>query len=226
MLRYLVINPFYQPSYFCESEDHEMPGSSQHDFLAAELDPDLLSTPFRVQTNWHVITGASCSGKSTLIDQLADQGFRTFPEVGRQHIEKELANGRTLDEIREDRSKCTCQVYDMWVKLESGLGAAEVIFLDRGLPDSLSFYRFAGINPNEILPDCFHHRYASVFMLNRFPYQRDGVRAGDDATAAYFESWMSRDYSALGYSVVWVPVLSPEERLAFILERLSEGGLL
>jgi predicted ATPase len=58
-------------------------------------------------------------------------------------------------------------------------------------------------------------------MLNRFPYKRDGVRAGDDAYAAYFESWASRDYDALGYNVVWVPVLPPKERLAFVLERLS-----
>ncbi len=51
--------------------------SPQHDFLTTELDPDLLSTPFRVQTNWHVITGAACSGKTTLIDLLADKGFQT-----------------------------------------------------------------------------------------------------------------------------------------------------
>jgi predicted ATPase len=65
-----------------------------------------------------------------------------------------------------------------------------------------------------------------VFLLNRLPYQRDGVRAGDDATAAYFELWTLRDYSALGYNVVRVPVLPPEERLAFVLERLSESGLI
>ena len=203
-----------------------MADSSQNDFRATELDPDLLSTPFRVQTNWHVITGASCSGKTTLIDQLADKGLQTRPEVARQHFERELAKGRTIDEIREDRAILTCQVYDMWVKLESGLRAAEVNFLDRGLPHALAFYRFAGLNPNEILSDCFQHRYASVFILNLLPYQRDGVRTGDDATAAYFESWTARDYSALGYNVVRVPVLSPEERLAFVLERLSEQGLI
>jgi len=38
----------------------------QHDFRTTELDPDLVSTPFRVQTDWHVITGAPSSGKSTL----------------------------------------------------------------------------------------------------------------------------------------------------------------
>ena len=40
----------------------------QLDFRITELDPDLLSTPFDVQTNWHVITGAACCGKTTLID--------------------------------------------------------------------------------------------------------------------------------------------------------------
>jgi len=59
-----------------------MPDHSQHDFRTTELDPDLLSTPFGVQTNWHVITGAPCSGKSTLIDQLADREFQTVPEAG------------------------------------------------------------------------------------------------------------------------------------------------
>ena len=81
------------------------------------------------------------------------------------------------------------------------------------------------MDPNDILPDCFQFRYASVFMLNRLPYQQDGVRGGDDASAAYFESWMLRDYSALGYEVIRVPVLTPEERLIFILERLSESKL-
>ena len=185
------------------------------------LDSNLLSTPFKVQTNWHVITGASCSGKTTIINQLADKGFQTVPEVARQYFEKELAKGRTIDEIRKDRVAITNQVYDLWLKLNRQLRVTEVTFLDRGLPDALAFYRFAGLNPNEILPDCFQYRYASVFLLNRLPYQRDGVRAGDDATAAYFESWTLSDYSALGYNVVRVPVLPPEERLSFILERLA-----
>ena len=34
--------------------------------------------------------------------------------------------------------------------------------------------------------------------------------------------WHGRDYSALGYNVIRVPVLPPQERLAFVLERLSE----
>ena len=76
--------------------------SPQHGLRTTELDPDLLSTPFGVQTNWHVITGGPCSGKTTLVDQLADKGFRTVPETARLYIEKEMARGRTIDEIREN----------------------------------------------------------------------------------------------------------------------------
>ena len=203
-----------------------MPDRPQPDFRTTELDPHLLSTPFGVQTNWHVITGASISGKTTLIDLLADKGFQIFPEPGRQYFESELAKGRTIAEIRQDRAAMTRQIYDLWLNLNQGLQAAELTFLDRGLPDALAFYRFAGMDPNGILPDCFQHRYASVFILDRLPYQQDGIRGGDDTSAAYFDAWMERDYSALGYEAVRVPVLPPEERLAFVLEKLSADGLL
>jgi predicted ATPase len=198
--------------------------SPQYGFRTTELDPDLLSTPFRVQTNWHVITGAPCSGKTTLIDQLADKGFQTVPEIARLYMEREMARGRTIDEIREDEAT-ERGMEDMQLRIEHGLRAIDVVFLDRALTDSLTFRRLAGLNPNEVLAECFHHRYASIFVLDRFPVQQDSIRTEDDATAGLLDEWLARDYSTLGYNVVRVPVLSPQERLAFLLERLSEQGL-
>jgi predicted ATPase len=52
----------------------------------------------------------------------------------------------------------------------------------------------------------------------------NGARDEDAHLAAYFDEWHARDYSALGYAVVTVPLLAPQERLAFVLERLSEQG--
>ena len=190
-----------------------------------ELDLDILKTPFKIQTKWHVITGASSSGKTTLIELLAKKGYKTFPEAGRQYFERELAKGRTIDEIRKDRAALTRTIYALWLEFNEGLIATEVTFLDRGLPDALSFYRFAGMNPNSILLDCFQHRYATVFLLNPLPYKQDGIRGGDDISATYFDRWLESDYSALGYNIVRVPVLTPDERLAFILNQLSDKGL-
>ena len=65
--------------------------NSQHEFIEKELDTRLLLTPYRHQTNWHVITGASCSGKTTLINLIENNGFKTIPEVARQYFEGELA---------------------------------------------------------------------------------------------------------------------------------------
>ena len=63
-------------------------------------------------------------------------------------------------------------------------------------------------------------------MLDRLPLRLDGLRYKEDALQDFTEEWHTRDYSALGYSVVRVPVLPSEERLAFVLGVLSEQGLM
>ena len=203
-----------------------MPISHPHDYRFTELDPELLSTAFEVQTNWHVITGTVSSGKSSLIEQIAEQGFKTVPETARRYIDSEVARGRTIDEVRGCPTTLQRAVNEMMLRIELGLSVKEVLFLDRAFPDALAFSRANGVNPNEILADCFHRRYASVFLLERFPVEQDGVRYHDDAAADLIESWHARDYRSLGYEVVRVPVLAPDERLAFVLDTLSEQGFL
>jgi len=198
---------------------------TQHDPGAVELDPELLARPFRVHTNWHVITGGACCGKTTLIDLLAAEGFQTVPEVPRQYIEAEMAKGRALEELfgsEADERALT----DMQLRAEHGLRATDLAFLDRALPDFLWFWRLFGMNPNELLAECFHHRYASVFLLDLLPLELDGARIEDEAYTVLLDEALERDYRALGYRVVRVPVLSPLERLEFVLDRLSERGLI
>jgi predicted ATPase len=197
----------------------------QQGFRTTELDPDLLSTPFGVQTNWHVITGAPSCGKTTLIDQLADKGFQTVPETAHLYLEKEMALGREISEILKNRAHLQRILIDMQLGIEHDLHANDVTFLDRAVPDCLAFHRLFGLNPNDFLAECFHYRYASVFILDPLPFQENGVRDADAAKVGYLNEWLARDYSALGYNVVKVPVLAPEERLAFVLESLSEQGL-
>ena len=191
-----------------------------------ELDSDLLSATFKAQTNWHVLTGAACAGKTTLIDMLAERGYQTVPEAARPLIERELAKGRVLEEIFENGDALAPVVADMQWSVEHGLRAADTIFLDRGLPDSLFFYRNFGLDPNDLLPECFHHRYASVFLLDRLEFQLDGARIRDDAYTVLLDEWLYHDYSALGYRVIRVPILPPQERLEFILEGLPEQRLI
>ena len=197
----------------------------QHRFRATELDPDLLANPFEVQTNWHVITGGACSGKTTVIDLLAEQGHQTLPEVSRQYIEQELAKGRTLDEIFASADDERA-IKDWQRRAEEGLRAGDVVFLDRAMPDCLWFWRLHGLDPNEIVQECLCHRYASVFILDLLPLELDGARIEDKTFTLHFDECLVRDYSALGYQVVRVPVLPPQERVEYVLGMLSMQGLL
>jgi predicted ATPase len=130
-----------------------MVDNSQGEYMVQELDPIILSTPFKIQTSWHVISGAPCSGKTTLIDQLAGVGYRTAIETAREYFEIEMAKGRTSQKIRGSWHTLQWGIFGMQKNLENGLSPEQVVFLDRGLPDSLAFHRVWGLNPNELLLD-------------------------------------------------------------------------
>lgn len=65
-------------------------------FVTSKIDLNLLSKKKRIQTKWNVISGAPCSGKTTLIEQFESKGYRTVPETARQFIENQIARGKTL----------------------------------------------------------------------------------------------------------------------------------
>jgi len=197
---------------------------SQSPFVTTPLDPAALRHPFARETRWHVITGSICCGKTTLINRLAALGYRTAPEVARGYVERELARGRALEEIRGDTAAFCRKVKDLTLDFEPGLPAEEPIFFDRALPDCLSFYRFAGLDPNEMVHQCFRNRYATVFHLARFAYEEDGVRIEGDVASEFLDEWVIRDYEALGYTVVRVPDIPTDDRLAFVLEYLKGQG--
>lgn len=190
-------------------------------FGITELDPHLLISSYKTETNWHVITGAPCSGKTTTIDQLSEKGFKTVPEAGRRYVENELAKGRSLEEIRRDQAEFTRRIYALMLEQERALQPDGVYFLDRAIPDAPSFFRYAGMNPNDVIADCFQYHYRSVFILDRLPCELDGVRTEGDPGAEFIDYWMERDYTALGYAVMRVPLMPPEERLNYILERIE-----
>jgi predicted ATPase len=60
-----------------------------------------------------------------------------------------MEEGRTLDEILEDRFKVQEILIEMQLDIERELLVDELTFLDRALPDSLAFNRYVGLSPND-----------------------------------------------------------------------------
>ena len=58
--------------------------------------------PFMQQTNWHVITGAPCSGKTAVISELEHLGYPVVHEVARAYIDERLQHGETIAQIKAE----------------------------------------------------------------------------------------------------------------------------
>jgi len=172
------------------------------------------------QTNWCVITGAPCSGKTAVIKQMQQRGFRVIHEAARACIDRQLQQGLTLAEIKSDELAFERSILAAKTRLEAGLPEDETIFFDRALPDSIAYFILAGLDPAEPLAKSALVRYRRVFIFERLPFLTDPVRAEDEETAARLHLLIEESYRLLGYHPIHVPVLPVEERADFILQRL------
>lgn len=171
-------------------------------------------------TNWYVITGAPCSGKTAVICELERMGFQVVHEAARAYIDSELQKGRTMDSIRGDALKMQQAILCQKLKNEAHLPASEQIFLDRGIPDSIGYYHLSGLNAKEAVEHSGAVRYKKIFFFERLAFAKDRVRSEDAQTAAKLDTLTAAAYEMLAYDLIRVPVLSVRERTDFVLRHL------
>ena len=135
-------------------------------FFTNDLKIDFSKYQFKQKTNWVVITGAPCTGKTTVIEELKKLGHTCHPEAAREYIESEMAKGFTLDEIRADNLKLQSGILNKKMILEENLTPNQLIFLDRGIPDTLTYYRPSALDPMLALDNCFINQYDKVFVFD------------------------------------------------------------
>ncbi|MDH6531909.1 putative ATPase [Aurantimicrobium minutum] len=170
---------------------------------------------------WYVISGGPSSGKSTTIGLLRERGYHVTDEQARAIIEEEMAKGRPLEEIRGDAHEFQQEILKRQLATESSLDPNEIVFLDRGIPDGLAYAHFLQIEEDaEIHAASERARYRRVFILDLLTLHDDGSRIEDTHTQEQIQDFLVATYEAMSFDVVRVPVLSAEERVAFILERL------
>ena len=171
----------------------------------------------KILTKWVVITGAPASGKSSVLDYLSSLGYKCFKEVAREYVQNHPEN---VEKLRSDEAKFQRIITSQKELLERSIENTELVFLDRGLPDSITYYRVADIDPEEARKRCFNYIYKTVFMFERLSLVKDGVRTECEDTAAYIDEWLPKDYSSVGYTVVNVPIMSIKQRAEYILKRI------
>ena len=170
---------------------------------------------------WYVITGAPCSGKTSVIDELAKKGYETVPEAARAYIEEELSKGRSLMQLKKNKSVFERHILHLKKATEVSLPSDKIIFFDRAIPDSIAYYKLAGLDPSEAIALSKNTFYRKVFLLDRLQFKRDRVRAEDDMIADKLEALLAKCYCELGYSVIRVPVTSVKNRAETILKEVT-----
>jgi predicted ATPase len=173
------------------------------------------------QTEWCVITGAPCSGKTSVIRELQHRGYQVVEEAARRYINGQLKKGRTLQEIKADVLLFEKTILYRKLDLENTLPPNKPIFLDRAVPDSIAYYIAEGLNPSESLAKSRIHRYRYIFLFDRLRLESDRVRSENEEKADKIDILLEDAYRRLGYDVLRIPVMPVKKRTDNVLSHLE-----
>ncbi len=177
------------------------------------------------KTNWYIITGGPSTGKSKTIDHLAFLGYLIRPEVARILIDDELSKGKTIQEIREDEKSFEHKILKIKIETEETAPKNDLIFWERGLPDSIVYLKIYMGDYNLALQLSKKRQYKGVFILDLLPlYEKDYARTETSAKAKEIHEALYNCYSELGYKVVRVPVASISERAQYIIKQVYKDN--
>lgn len=174
-----------------------------------------------LSNNWFVITGGPSSGKSTTLDHLEKQGHIVVPEAARVYIDQQLAEGKTLAEIRASEENFQKKVLQMKQVAESKLLPHQTVFLDRGMHDNLAYMRLYNYPIDQALHRILmDSRYKAVFLLEMLDFEDDYARTENLKTAQRLEALLAEVYTEYQLPVIRIPRAPIEERVQLILNAI------
>ena len=171
-----------------------------------------------------VISGCSGGGKSTLLDELARRGFRTFEEPGRRIVKEELAcRGDALPwaDAEAFLSRCIALSLENIAAARAREGFA---FCDRGLIDAVNGLEHMGRPVPEHALRALAERpyYQTVFITAPWAelFCQDAERRHGFAEACEQYDRLLSAYADRGHRLVLLPRLPVAERAAFVANHL------
>ena len=173
--------------------------------------------------NWYVITGGPSSGKTTVLKELEKMGYIVYPEAARVFIDKEMAKGKSLKEIRGDEAEFQRKVLKIKVEVEKAAPKDKVVFFDRAIPDSIAYYQISGLDSKEVLKFCQKKIYRKIFFLEQLPFDQDYARVEDGKTIKKLNKLLKESYKNLGYEIIEIPAISVQNRVKKILTEIKNN---
>lgn len=173
------------------------------------------------KNNWYAISGVASSGKTTIINLLEKKGYKTLHETATEFVKLQIKKGTTVQELRKNEENFQNIIFELKVFYESLLDPKELTFIDRGIPDTVAFYREYKIPMSERVKRFIKESsYKKVFIFERLPLIREDFRPEPEEELASMNKYNEEAYKDLGHEIVKVPVMSIEDRLQFVLDNL------
>jgi predicted ATPase len=172
------------------------------------------------------ITGGPGVGKTTLLRELANLGYRTVPESARAVIAERRAKGLPP---RPEPAVFAREVYrrdaDKYLSIPL---SADWVFFDRSAVEALAMvHQAAPFPPGELQAQLSRFAFhPTVFVLPPWQaiYATDSERDHSFSHCERVHAGLGRWYAACGYRVHEVPCLPVRERAEYVLEVLASSA--
>lgn len=167
-----------------------------------------------------IITGAPCTGKTTIIEALSSMNFSVFHEVARDVIKQELEKGSDVlpwQNIDAFSKAVLPQQINNFKKAITGLN-----FYDRGIPDIAAYQQKSNQPIFEELQCAMNNfRYHNnVFITAPWKeiYTNDNERKESFEEAIKIHDFLVAAYTKNNYQLIEVPQVKLQNRIEFILD--------
>jgi len=172
-----------------------------------------------IETDWIIITGAPCSGKSKVLERLSFLGYNAYPEVSRILLDNLNSNGLNVEEYLVNKERFEKDILDLKLELEERTRDEQLYFFDRGIIDSFAFMKFYDVQiPN--YENYLTYKYKKVFFLESVPYAHDEHRFENQKQGEQIANELKTLYSKYNYPLFNVPLMSIENRVELIIKNI------
>lgn len=183
-----------------------------------------------------ILSGTSHSGKSTLLEALAQKGYRTIPEVEtqvRQGLVRELGSDAARQWIRENYFEYRRLVGDKVAEVESIINASsdEIVILDRSAVCYIGYCHLRKIRVPPVLEELANRMsdmdVAFLGALTSFDERKSEGRIMTKEEAQKLVGLIQLEYEKRGFRLIHVPEFYPDKdkniqaRIGYIKQAFS-----
>lgn len=172
----------------------------------------------QLKTKRIAITGAPATGKTTLSASLEALGYPVFHEQAREIIQQSLDNGTDILPWK-DLNAFTEVVWQLRNQQYSSAELGKINFYDRTNLDAYAYLIKGETQLTEQWSkDLDQMHFDAVFFLPVWPeiHSLDKQRMETLEDCIEVDGYLKRAYREKGYNLIEVPLVSVEERVAFI----------